>query len=74
MTVANEYYKLIDRLQKEQRELYILKYNLGIFSWFQKSQLNNLIKEYDKAIYRLLLETEQVLKEEYDFLQKLKEA
>ncbi len=48
MVVIDEYSKLIDRLRKEQLELFKMKTDLSMFSFIEKLKRNALIKEYTK--------------------------
>ncbi len=43
MDLIDEYSKLIDRLRKEQLELFKIKANLSIFSFIEKNKINLLI-------------------------------
>ena len=72
MDLIDEYSKLIDRLRKEQLELFKIKANLSIFSFIEKNKINLLMKEYDKAIYRNLLKLDEVICEEMEFINKFK--
>ena len=69
-----DYIKLLNRLQQEQRELYILKEQKSKFAFIARSQINNLIKQYDDAILYHLRVMEKVMNEEYQFLPKWKKV
>lgn len=67
-----EYIKLLERLQQEQRELYILRDQKSKFAFIAKNQITDLIKQYDEAILCHLRIMEEAMDEEYMFIQKCK--